>query len=78
MKKSKNNVENTSCCLQEAVKGGEFIMERRIVMWIIIGLLFLAVLLVIFKAGSTGNIVAVQSAAPAVKSAASSAMVGGC
>lgn len=53
-------------------------MERRIVMWIIIAILFLAVLFVMFNAGSTGNVVAVQSAESTVKSAASSAMVGGC
>ena len=64
------------------VKGGKTIkMDRRIVMWIVIGVLFIAVLFLIFKAGgggATGN--AIQTAGNAVKSAApsSSGMVGGC
>ncbi len=67
----------------EKVKGGKSIlMEKRIVLWIIIGALFLAVLFLTFKTGgagaSTGNVV--QSAGIAAKSVASSSggMVGGC
>lgn len=62
------------------VKGGKTNnMDRRILMWIVIGILFVAVLFLIFKAGggATGN--AVQSAGSAAKSVApSSGMVGGC
>ncbi|GBE20226.1 MAG TPA: hypothetical protein ENG87_00565 [Candidatus Pacearchaeota archaeon] len=63
------------------VKGGKSIkMERRIWLWIIIGILFIAVLFLAFKAGAGGatkNVV--QTAGSAAKSAASSSgMVGGC
>ena len=51
-------------------------MERKILLWIVIGILFVAVLFLIFKV-STGNVV--QSAGSAVESVASSGgMVGGC
>ncbi len=61
----------------EKVKGGNGIMDRRIIMWIVIGLLFLATLYLTFKSPTTGNVAAVQSAGAAAQSAASS-MVGGC
>ena len=62
------------------VKGGKFRMERRIVLWVVIGFLFLAALFLIFKAGSGGSIETAKAAGLAVKSAASSSagMVGGC
>ncbi len=65
----------------EKVKGGKLIkMERRIWLWIVVGILFIAVLFLVFKAGAggaTGNVV--QTAGSVAKSAASSSgMVGGC
>ncbi len=51
-------------------------MERRIVMWGIIALLFLAVLYVTFSAGSTGA--ATETVAATKSIASSSGMVGGC
>ena len=57
---------------------GTIKINKGIVLWIVIALLFLAVLYVTFKAGNrdaTGAVV--QSAASAVKSSAP-AMVGGC
>ncbi len=70
--------EHESCCSSGQVKGGESLMKRRVVLWAVIAVLFFAVLIVMFKTGNTGNAVAVQSAASAVKSAAAPAMVGGC
>ena len=61
----------------EKVKGGKSIkMERKTWLWIIIGILFLLVLFLVFKVGTTGNVV--QSAGSAAQSVASSGMVGGC
>ena len=63
------------------MKGGKIIkMEKRITLWIIIGILFVAVLFLIFKTGASGSSsTVVQSAGSAAKSAASSSgMVGGC
>ena len=56
-------------------------MDKKIIMWIVIGILFLAALYLIFQLGSGGSIVAqdINSASnPAVSSASSSGMVGGC
>lgn len=60
------------------LKGGKTIkMERKIILWIVIGILFIAVLFLVFKAGVAGNVV--QSAGSTAKSVASSSgMVGGC
>lgn len=52
-------------------------MNMRIALWIVIGMLFVAVLFMSFKVGA-GNIETVQATTNTVKSAASSAMVGGC
>lgn len=58
------------------MKGGQSIkMDKRMTLWIAIGVLFLVALFLVFKAGATGNVAAVQSA---TKSVASSGMVGGC
>lgn len=71
------------CCkdlgkMQE-VKGGAIKLDKRIVRWAVIALLFLAVLYITFKTGnSNASGAAVQSAAGAVKSAAVPTMVGGC
>ena len=71
------------CCdNSKKMKGGKTIkMERRLLLWIVVGVLFVAVLFLIFKAGAAGNAGAVaQSVGSAAQSAASSssAMVGGC
>ena len=62
------------------VKGGRFRMEKRFVLWIVVGVLFLATLFLTFKAGSGSGVEAAQATGLAVKSAASSGagMVGGC
>ena len=64
---------------ESQMKGGEIKMNKRIVLWIVIGILFLAVLYLTFKV-NTLDVNAVQSAGAAAQSAASSsgAMVGGC
>ena len=51
-------------------------MERRIILWVVIGVMFLATLFLTFKVGSV-EVSSVQASAGAVK-AASSGMVGGC
>jgi len=55
-------------------------MDKKIIMWVVIGILFLLALYLVFQTGS-GNI-ATQNinseTASAVSSASSSAMVGGC
>ena len=62
------------------MKGGSVLkMDKKMLMWIIIGILFLAVLFLTFKTNS----ISVQSAGTIAKAAASSAssgsqMVGGC
>ncbi len=49
-------------------------MRTKTILWIVIGAMFVAALFLTFKAGSIGNVEAVQAAG----SAASSGMVGGC
>lgn len=71
------------CCNKndfEEVKGGKFRMDRRIALWIVIGVLFLATLFLTFKAGSGSGVETAKATGLAVKSAASSGagMVGGC
>ena len=73
------------CCTKNhdkrEVKGGRFRMEKRFVLWIVIGVLFLATLFLTFKAGSGGGVETARAATLAAQSAASSAgsgMVGGC
>jgi len=55
-------------------------MDKKIIMWIVIGILFLVALYFVFQTGSgsiaTQNIN--SETASAVSSASSSAMVGGC
>lgn len=64
----------------EKMKGGKIKMERRMLLWIIIGVLFIAVLFLTFKAGTGGSSsTVIQSAGSVARSAASSSgMVGGC
>ena len=63
------------------MKGGRnFNMNRRIALWGVIGVLFIAAVFMTFQAGATSGVETIQAAAPAAKSAASSygGMVGGC
>ena len=62
------------------MKGGSIKMERRIILWIVIAVIFIAVLFLIFKVGVGEATGTAQSAGNAVSSAASSSsgMVGGC
>mgnify|MGYP001580169930 FL=1 len=66
-----NNHENT----QNKTSGGK--INRKILLWIIIGILFIAVLFMTFKSANSS---AAQATGQAVKTAASagSGMVGGC
>ena len=54
-------------------------MKRNILLWIVIGVLFLAALFLVFRAGSV-NSEGISAASSAAKTAASSygGMVGGC
>lgn len=62
------------------MKGGNFKMERRIWLWIIIGALFIVALYLVFQAGASSIATqGISSAASSATSAASSSgMVGGC
>lgn len=61
------------------VKDSSIKLDKRIIRWAVIALLFLAVLYITFKTGnSNASGAAVQSAASTIKSAAAPTMVGGC
>jgi len=65
------------------MKGGKSKkMEKRIMLWGIIAILFIVTLYLIFQAGATGNVVVAESAGNVAKSTASATsyggMVGGC
>jgi len=63
----------------ENVKGGSVKMDKKVLMWIIIGVLFLAVLFLTFKTNSINTIQSAGAAAQTAASVASSSqMVGGC
>lgn len=54
-------------------------MDRRTILWVAVAILFIITLLVVFKAGAGGAAVSsTGQAVSAAKTAASSAMVGGC
>ena len=63
----------------EEMKGGKTKMDRKIVLWIIIGVLFVATLLLVFKLGVVGSS-PIGASANAGQTAAASygGMVGGC
>ena len=64
---------------ESQMKGGNFKMERRMVLWVAIGILVLAALYLIFQAGSNVGAESIGSTTNAAASAAtSSGMVGGC
>ena len=58
-------------------KGGKTKMEKNMLLWGVIGVLFIVALILMFQSGASGS---VQSAGSAASSAASSygGMVGGC
>jgi hypothetical protein len=73
--------DEEGCCKDlnknsEKLKGGKIKMERNVLLWITISVLFVVALFVVFQAGSSG----VQAAGGVAQSAASSSgwMVGGC
>ena len=73
-----NNNDTSKKYGENADKRREIKMNKRMILWIVIGILFLAVLYLTFKV-NTLDVNAVQSAGTAIQSAASSsAMVGGC
>ena len=81
MKSHTKNEEE--CCenLNKQMKGGAIKMEirKKTLMWIVIGILFVAVLFLTFKV--SGNTAGAQATGQVVRTAASSAsagMVGGC
>ena len=54
-------------------------MDRKVILWIIIAILIIAVVYVVFlRGGSTGQVVQTAQSAGQVASQASSGMVGGC
>ena len=75
---------NKGCCKdlnKNQMKGGKSIMQirKKTLMWIVIGILFLAVLFLTFKvSGDTSGVQATGQVAKAAASSASSGMVGGC
>ncbi|PIN89952.1 hypothetical protein COU60_02565 [Candidatus Pacearchaeota archaeon CG10_big_fil_rev_8_21_14_0_10_34_76] len=71
-----SNSENSEG--ENKMKGGFIIkMDKRIVLWIVIGALFLIALFMTFQAGIGGSVGVAQSTGSAAQSAAST-MVGGC
>ena len=61
------------------MKGGNFKMERRMMLWIAVGVLFLVALYLIFQTGSNFGAESIGSTTNAAANAASSSgMVGGC
>lgn len=69
--------EDKNGTLARELKGGQRKMDSRITLWVIIGILFVVALFLTFNAG-VGSTETVQSAGSAVKTVASSGMVGGC
>ncbi len=69
------------CCENSGkMKGGLLKMDRRITLWIVVGVLFVVALFMTFKAGTVASSEVVQTAGTVARSAASSSggMVGGC
>ena len=67
---------------EESLKGGKSIakINKKTMLWIVIGILVLATIFLTFKASSigVGTVQATASAAKTAASTASSGMVGGC
>ena len=64
---------------EESVKGGKSMVDidKKTILWIVIGILVIATIFLTFKASSIGTGAAIASAKTAA-STASSGMVGGC
>jgi predicted nucleic acid-binding Zn ribbon protein len=63
----------------EKMKGGKRRMNSRIVLWMIVGALFIIALFLTFKAGAVGSAEVVQATGSVAKTATSNGgMVGGC
>ncbi len=60
------------------MKGGNFKMESKTILWVVIGIIFLFALYFVFQAGSGAATQSIGSAAGSAASTASSQMVGGC
>ena len=60
------------------MKGGNFKMENKTILWAVIGIIFLFALYLVFQAGSGAATQSIGSATSSASSAASNAMVGGC
>ena len=70
--------DKDGCCKDIKLKGGKnkFKMEKKTLLWVVIGVMFLAVLFLTFKV--SGNAGAAQTTGQVAKSVVSSGMVGGC
>ena len=70
--------DKDGCCKDTKLKGGKskFKMEKKTLLWVVIGVMFLAVLFLTFKV--SGNAGAAQTTGQVAKSVVSSGMVGGC
>ncbi|MBS3079992.1 hypothetical protein J4221_00815 [Candidatus Pacearchaeota archaeon] len=68
---------NNSKLENRKLKGGQRNMNSRITLWVVIGILFVIALFFIFRAGA-GSAEILQTTGSAVKTSASSGMVGGC
>ena len=76
-----NTKEEKDCCKKldkTSMKGGKARMEKRIWLWVVIAVLFVAVLFLTFKVGNIGATGNVVQSAGSVAQSAGSAMVGGC
>ncbi len=77
---TKKHIKNEEeCCkdLNKEMKGG-IKMERRMFLWMAIGVLLLVALFFAFKTGSVGSTGAVVQSASQSAASASAGMVGGC
>lgn len=82
MKKTNNIIEKHedccgSCDKTKEMKGGNANMDRRTLLWIAVGILFIIALFLAFKTGNAGTAVSAKAVASAAQSSAP-AMIGGC
>ena len=74
-----NTKENKRNNEEVNMKGGKSMeIDKKTMLWIVIGLLVLATIFLTLKASSIGAVQSVASGVQAVASTASSGMVGGC
>ena len=73
------NTKETKQEKEENMKGGKSMeINKKTMLWIVIGLLVLATIFLTLKASSIGAVQSVASGVQAVASTTSSGMVGGC